>query len=235
MSELDYVDFLVTGELEVTGRLIDASNATLFGKIALDGREMSVIYKPVSGERPLWDFEDGTLAKRERAAFLLSELAGFGVVPATVLREGPFGLGAVQRWIEIDEALDLISFGRSSHEKLRAMALFDAIVNNTDRKFGHILVTTGEEVFGCDHGVTFHTEDKLRTVIWQFAGTPLSESELLQLANLESALDDRNGELADLLTPEELIATKRRISTLLEESAFPYPSAEWPAVPWPPV
>lgn len=235
MKEAEFLAPLTEGELEVTGRLVDASNATLYGKVRSAGFESAVVYKPIAGERPLWDFPSGTLALRERAAFLLSEAIGAQLVPATVLREGPFGSGAVIRWIDIDEEVDLISFGQSENLNLRRMALFDAISNNTDRKFGHILVTAEGAVYGCDHGVTFHSEPKLRTVLWQFAGTAFTDKEfgILELARQWCATPDP--ELAQLLSPDEIVATLARIADLAAAGTFPYPPAEWPAVPWPPV
>lgn len=223
---------MLTGELRITHRLVDASNATLLGEIEGYGK---VIYKPVAGERPLWDFPDGTLAGREVASYLLSEKLGLHLVPETILREGPFGSGMVQRWIEIDADLDLIEFGQSEDSQLRSLALFDAIINNTDRKFGHLLVESSGRLFGCDHGVTFHREEKLRTVLWQFAGLALTESEL---ALLDLALANSN-EIAKILsehvTEVEIEALFSRISKLSEFNAMPMPSEEWPAVPWPPV
>jgi len=223
---------MLTGELRITHRLVDASNATLLGEIEGYGK---VIYKPVAGERPLWDFPDGTLAGREVASFLLSEKLGLHLVPETILREGPFGPGMVQRWIEIDAGLDLIEFGQSEDSQLRSLALFDAIINNTDRKFGHLLVDSSGRLFGCDHGVTFHREEKLRTVLWQFAGLALTESEQ---ALLDSALANSN-EIAKFLsehvTEVEIEALCSRISKLSDLNAMPMPSEEWPAVPWPPV
>jgi len=223
---------LLNGEIEVTHRLVDASNATLLGKIDGIGQ---VIYKPIAGERPLWDFAEGTLAYREVAAFLLSNFLGFNLVPETVLRDGPFGMGAVQRWIDTDPDIDVISFAQSEVNALRSIALFDVIVNNTDRKFGHILPTKTGLVFGCDHGVTFHVEDKLRTVLWQFANKPITDTEhdLLQMALLKR--EEINALLSDLLSREELKALFLRIVNLKEEGCFPLPSQTWPAVPWPPV
>jgi uncharacterized repeat protein (TIGR03843 family) len=172
MSSL--VDAMQSGELSVTGRLVDASNATLYGVIKpIDGAEsdeIRVIYKPVAGERPLWDFPDGNLANREYAAFLISEIAKWNLVPTTILREGPFGPGMVQQWIDIDETVDLALFYSQDQPLLRKLALFDAVINNTDRKIGHLLPTADGKLMGCDHGVTFHHEDKLRTVLWQWAG-----------------------------------------------------------------
>ena len=222
------------GLLRVTGRLVDASNATLYAIADLAGQEMVCIYKPKAGERPLWDFPDGCLAHREYAAYLVSEYLGFNVVPLTVLRDGPYGEGMAQEWITIDESVDLAKFFATDHPGLRAMALFDAIINNTDRKIGHLLPINDDVVFGCDHGVTFHVEDKLRTVLWQWAGDSLTTNEI---EILKKALISLEGELRrqleTLLTTQEIDALAARVQRLLKEGTFPQPNPNWPAVPWP--
>ena len=232
-------DEISQGELEISARLIDASNATLFGKIVLedpkDEVSVAVVYKPILGERPLWDFPDGNLASREVAAYQVSDFAGLHLVPTTVLRDGPFGIGAVQQWIEVPEDYDPIEFGQSSDSRLRLMALFDCIVNNTDRKFGHILLDAEGNLFGCDHGVTFHQEDKLRTVLWQFAGGEFSQVEQRVLLDLRDDFQELRIRLTPLLSEGEIDSLLLRINRLLEEGVFPYPSPQWPAVPWPPV
>lgn len=176
---------LSIGDIKVIGRLIDASNATLMGEIASPNSSIKVIYKPIAGEKPLWDFQDGNLAFREYCAFLVSDLAGFNIVPATILRDGPFGLGMVQQWIEIDRTVDVLEFGQSEDRQLRKLALFDSIINNTDRKYGHLLIDSDKKLFGCDHGVSFHSQNKLRTVIWQFAGQNSLLKKWLYLKELE--------------------------------------------------
>ena len=223
---------LLEGEIAITHRLVDASNATLLGEIDGVGR---VIYKPIAGERPLWDFPDGTLADREVAAYKLSDWAGFHVVPTTVLREGPYGPGMVQIWIETDPEIDLIEFGQRDDRQLRGLSLFDAIINNTDRKFGHLLVDSEGKLFGCDHGVTFHSADKLRTVLWQFAGEPFTEDEKTILRDLLGRFEDLRNLLDEHLTIFEIEALKSRSERLMVAGQFPYPSDEWPSVPWPPV
>ena len=228
----ELVAALASASLEVTGRLVDASNATLLCSLQDELEDLQVIYKPIAGERPLWDFPDGRLAWRERAAYLLSSLAGFNLVPPTLLRDGPFGEGAVQLWIDCDEELDVVEWAQQEHPALRTLTLFDAIINNTDRKFGHILVTTDGQLFGCDHGVSFHQDPKLRTVLWQFSGEAFNEEEISLLHNSLEALT--NDEFGTLLTGAEIVATQERIAQLLVGSAFPFPSGDWPAVPWPP-
>ena len=232
-SEL--LDALRYGDLKVTGRLVDASNATLFGEVQVGEISLNCIYKPVSGERPLWDFPDGTLANRELAAYLISEAMSLNCVPPTLLREGPFGIGMVQLWIDIDDEIDLVDLYRQDLPGLRNLALFDVVVNNTDRKIGHLLPTSDGHIYGCDHGVTFHVDDKLRTVLWQWEQQPLTESELQLIRNLADHLKGELGKsLQELITADELHALKLRVLRLSDEQVFPSPSPDWPAVPWPP-
>ena len=218
-----------TGELEIIGRLVDASNASLLCKLP---NELKVIYKPIAGERPLWDFPDGNLASREVAAFYISEVGEFDVVPKTVLREGPFGIGAIQQWIETSEAADVIAMAQSDDPQIRNLALFDIVINNADRKFGHILITPDGQIFGCDHGVSLHEENKLRTVIWQFAEQKLTSEEIAKLKDLISKIDLNH--LAKFLSAEEIAAFLQRVQGLIEDGRFSSSNPNWPAVPWPP-
>ena len=228
-------EILQAGTVKVEGRLVDASNATLLTEIELAGEVVRAIYKPISGERPLWDFQSGTLAFRERAAYLISEAMGFHLVPLTILRDGPFGMGAFQIWIEIDESVDLALYFREVNEHLRKVALFDAVINNTDRKIGHLLPSQTGSLFICDHGVTFHEEDKLRTVLWQWSGHPLNEDELETLRKLYLSVENQEiEELGELLSASEIEALLYRIEKLISQSRFPEPNPDWPAVPWPP-
>jgi hypothetical protein len=219
--------------LKIVGRLVDASNATLQAIIEESDPAIKVIYKPIAGEKPLWDFEDGNLASRELAAFIVSDSGGFDVVPFTILRDGPFGLGMVQQWIEIDSNVDIIEFGQSGDKQLKRLALFDAVINNTDRKFGHLLLDNSGKLYGCDHGVAFHKEDKLRTVLWQFAGQDFDQEEIDLLDTLVKI--DWNDKLSNFLTNDEIQALNMRIEKLIHQRKFPKPSPSWPAVPWPPV
>jgi uncharacterized repeat protein (TIGR03843 family) len=234
MATDDKLEILRDGALHISGRLVDASNATLYATSSLNNEELICIYKPIAGERPLWDFSDGCLAHREYAAYLLSNEVGFDLVPLTVLRDGPYGEGMAQEWITIDESIDLAAFFSTDHPSLRSMALFDAIINNTDRKIGHLLPLTFEKIYGCDHGVTFHVDDKLRTVLWQWSQAPFTDEEVKLLAKTDALLA---GELGAMLTPyltqEEIAATQKRISRLILEGRFPEPSPDWPAIPWP--
>jgi uncharacterized repeat protein (TIGR03843 family) len=244
-------------ELVLHGRIMPASNATFLGQIG----EVRVVYKPVSGERPLWDFPHGTLADREVAAYLVSEATGWDVVPLTWLRDGPHGPGMVQVWQEPDpeqEAVTLVPEGRvprgwchvfdgidgqdrpislvhEDSDALRRMAVFDAVVNNADRKGGHVLEMADGHRYGVDHGVTLHAEHKLRTVLWGWAGEPLTDEEVLVLAELRSAVSGPLGDaLAGHLTDREVDALGRRCGRLAEHGVLPLPRGDHPAIPWPP-
>ncbi|SDP90289.1 conserved hypothetical protein [Actinopolyspora xinjiangensis] len=255
------VELLREGRLEVQGRLIEASNATLLCSVEDGDVRAECVYKPVRGERPLWDFPDGTLAGREVASYLLSEAFGWSLVPPTLLREGPHGPGMVQLWVETgpdselvdvrsprdvpsdwltvlharDEKGEPVVLAHSDHEELRRLALFDVVINNADRKGGHVLCTPGGRVLGIDHGVSLNADEKLRTVLWGWLGRGLDTVEVRSLERLRGELD---GELADRLgehiTTKEIQALRERIERLLESGVFPAPSGEWPAIPWPP-
>jgi hypothetical protein len=236
--EQDLVD-LNNGVLTVTGRLVDASNATLYAmcsvKDSSGDREFACIYKPIAGERPLWDFPDGSLANREYLSFLISHWLELHLVPPTILRDGPYGTGMVQKWIEIDPTVDLMDFYQSDHPKLRELALFDLITNNTDRKIGHLIPTADDHLYGCDHGVTFHEDDKLRTVLWQWAGVAYTSDEKALLLKARELFTSAKLEIiSGLITEEEIVATVARIDRALIEGSFILPSPDWPAVPWPP-
>jgi uncharacterized repeat protein (TIGR03843 family) len=229
------LELLRAGTIEVAGRLVGASNATLYCSISADGLTAACVYKPVRGERPLWDFPDGTLADREAAAYAVSAASRWQVVPPTVLRDGPFGAGMVQLWMDGDETVDLTGLVRADRPPLRRMAVFDAVINNADRKGGHLIPMPGGHIYGVDHGVSFHSQDKLRTVLWSWAGDPLPDEAVDVLSELRAQLE---GPLADtlrtLLTRREVLATVHRVDRLLHARCYPEPSDEWPAVPWPP-
>ena len=227
--------FLRDGAIEVEGRLVDASNATLYVSVTHDGSSAHAVYKPIRGERPLWDFPDGTLAFREVAAYEVSVATGWDVVPPTVFRDGPFGDGMVQLWIDVDADVDLVDLVRLDHPALRRMAVFDAVVNNADRKGGHLLPVPGGHVYGCDHGVCFNEEPKLRTVLWGWRGTRFVDEEVTVLESLRDELaGDLGTRLRGLLSGAEVEATYDRVDELLRTCRFPEPSPDWPAVPWPP-
>ena len=235
LDSADALRLLHDGELDVEGRLIDASNATLYCSVALDGVVAACVYKPIAGERPLWDFPDGTLAGREVSAYLVSAATGWDVVPPTVMRDGPFGPGMCQLWIDVDESVDLGVLARSTIEPLRRMAVFDAVINNADRKGGHLLPVPDGHVYGVDHGICFSVEPKLRTLLWRWAGKPLP---VAALEVLEKLGDDLRGDLGEQLhehlTRREVRRTQQRVAELLRTGRHPEPSGDWPALPWPP-
>ena len=234
MAIADKFEAFQNADLIVTGRLVDASNATLFAHVKFNETDLACIYKPIAGERPLWDFVEGCLAHREYAAFCISEFLNLDLVPFTVLRDGPYGAGMVQEWISIDESIELSAFFATDHPRLRSMALFDAIINNTDRKIGHLLPMDDQSVYGCDHGVTFHVDDKLRTVLWQWAGVNFDEKEITILHSALAGLDSKLTEiLRPLITETEISALRERILRLISQGKFPGPNPNWPAVPWP--
>ena len=233
------LELLTSGRITVVGRLLDASNATLYCTVELDGVAADAVYKPVAGERPLWDFPDGTLAGREVAAYAVSAATGWNLVPPTVHRHGPFGPGMCQLWMEVDSTVDLVALSRSDSAILRRMAVLDAVINNADRKGGHLLPTADGAIFGVDHGVCFSVEDKLRTLLWRWRGRPLTGEAIDVLTDLRSRLDpgadsELCAVLATHLTRAEVIATRGRVERLLRTGRHPQPSDDWPAIPWPP-
>jgi uncharacterized repeat protein (TIGR03843 family) len=231
------LSLLRNGELTVEGRLIEASNATLYCAVSQGAVTAACVYKPVSGERPLWDFPDGTLAERELAAYEVSAACGWTIVPPTVYRDGPYGPGMVQLWIDIDEDVDIVALvRRSNSEQLRRIAVFDAVINNADRKGGHLLPTRAGHIYGVDHGVTFNVEEKLRTLLWQWAGQPLTDESIDVLSALRAEVEGPLGDrLHELLTTREVRRTVRRIDHLLAQRCHPWPDEDRPAIPWPPI
>ncbi|WP_022881443.1 SCO1664 family protein [Gryllotalpicola ginsengisoli] len=245
------------GQIELVSRIPSASNAAFFGRVG----DTAVIYKPSAGEKPLWDFPDGDLAQRELAAYLVSEALGWNIVPPTCVRDGPFGPGMVQLWrepgrgrraVELVPRRERMTAGRRrvfdavgdpelpvaiAHEdsaELRRIAVFDVVVNNADRKGGHILEMPDGHRHGVDHGLTFHEDDKLRTVLWGWAGDALRPDELAGVARLRAALTGALGaELAGLLSSAEVEVLDWRCELLLDEARFPEPRIGWHAVPWP--
>ncbi len=243
--------------VSIVERVTEASNATFRALVG----DLAVAYKPVRGERPLWDFPDGTLAGREVAAYAVSEALGWGIVPQTWLGAGPYGPGTLQRWCEPDPesaAVDLVpasapregflvvlegldAQGRAVclvHEDsaaLRRIALFDVVVNNADRKGGHVLTMAGGHRYGIDHGLTFHHEPKMRTVLWGWAGAPLSREEVQDLRSLHEALDGTLAhDLREWLSLVEVDATLARLDQLLTSGSFPTPDGQRSPIPWPP-
>jgi len=291
LTEAQALDRLATGELVIRGRLADASNATLYAVSVGEWGEVACVYKPVSGERPLWDFPDDTLARREVSSYAVSAASGWDVVPPTVFRDGPLGPGSVQLWLarepddaedddgddddggaeefeadDVDEVvlpepgaglIDICSpkrlpagwltvlsaedgrgrpvvLAHADDLRLRRMAVLDVVLNNADRKGGHVLPGWAGSVHGVDHGLTFHCEPKLRTVLWGFAGTRLLAEEREVLSRLAQDLRERLGEvLTDLLSVEEVVATLERVERLLAADRLPRARSGNP-IPWPP-
>jgi hypothetical protein len=234
------LEVLRDGVIAVVGRVIGSTNNAMLVTVACPGddpdRSLDAIYKPTVGERPLDDFPDGTLTRREVAAWHVSEASGWDIVPPTVLRDGPFGEGMVQAYVEPDPSVDLVELITSGDPRLRRMAVLDAAMNNTDRKGGHILpVDGGRHIHGVDHGVCFSPVPKLRTVLWAWRGQALAADELEGLGRVRDGLDgDLAVTLGTLLARAEVRATVRRVDALLESGRFPLPSPTWPAIPWPP-
>ncbi len=223
----------------VQTQLVPSGSNYVFAVVLEDaaGGRSTAIYKPRRGEAPLWDFPDGTLYRRERAAYLVSEALGWRIVPPTVVRDGPHGVGTIQLYIEHQPRASYFTMKGRRDAELRRMAVFDAVVNNADRKGGHCLEGLDGRVWGIDHGLTFHVQNKLRTVIWDYAGQPVDAHLLRELEPLLTKLEreeDGLGELHELLHAREVRALCQRIERLLEEQTFPLPPP-WRPVPWPPL
>jgi len=272
MDDLDdgvIADVLRNGDIEVDARMLDASNVTLVGTASRDGVTVSCVYKPTSGERPLWDFPRGTLARREVATYEVSHVSGWDAVPPTVWRdEGPVGAGMCQLWIENDpkdaeSLVDLfapedvpvgwypvvtgsghdgrpIVLAHADDRRLANLAVLDAMVNNADRKGGHLLVDATDHVYAIDHGLCFHEDTKLRTVLWGWSGSAFSDDQLAVLHRMRdelvggpAAVTGLRNSLESLLSESELNNTLERVETLVAGGHYPTPSDEWPALPWP--
>ena len=242
----DVLTVLQNGTVEIEGLLPWSSNYAFLVR-ACDGPvELGAVYKPERGERPLWDFAQGTLCLRERAAFIVSETLGWRIVPPTVLRDAQHGLGTVQLFIDHDPARHYFTIegDETLRPQLQKIALLDILINNADRKAGHVLIQESEtsdepvKLWGIDHGICFHVDPKLRTVIWEFGGTPipgdLKEDMRALQAKLNSEADDVPVSLGKLLSPTELEALRRRLSRLIDRANFPQPGAGR-HYPWPPV
>jgi hypothetical protein len=226
-------ELLESGEIELLGRMPWSSNATFLVKLERNDAESLAIYKPRKGERPLWDFPRGTLCQREVAAHLVSEALGWGIVPLTILRDGPAGVGMVQRFVDHDPEEHFFTLRERFGDTFRRFALFDVVINNADRKSGHCLRDRSDHVWGIDHGVSFHNAIKLRTVIWDYEGEPIGAADLDGLRRLGERLDgDLGRDLAVLLSSVERRAVEDRLAWLLSEQVFPQPLTEYP-YPWP--
>jgi hypothetical protein len=221
-------------ELELVGRMPWSSNATFLASVGDERGELLAIYKPRQGERPLWDFRTGTLCQREVAAYAVSQAVGWEIVPDTVLRDGPLGIGSVQRFVDHDPEEHYFTLLSEHEAELRRFCAFDIVANNTDRKGGHCLLGEDGHVWGIDHGVTFHEHWKLRTVIWDFAGDKLDAAERAGVECLLHSIDGALGdELAELLSPAEIVATRVRAEHLLERGHFPVADDDYRNFPWP--
>lgn len=242
---------LKRGKLTIRGEFLWGSNFTFFGKVEYEGQTLKTVYKPTRGERPLWDFPVATLARREVAAYVVSEALGWRLVPPTVYRQkGPAGAGSLQLFIEHDPEYHYFSFNETDRQRLRPVVLFDLLVNNADRKAGHVLVDPEQHIWLIDHGICFHEEDKLRTVIWDFIGEPMPEDLCRDLdrfrLNLERPVmkpdqppvkppDRLAAELRKYLNPAEIKALASRAEALLDRRIFPTPQIHQRSIPWPPV
>lgn len=240
-SAFDIQKALQYGDLELKGQFMLGSNYTFLVNVRYEGREISAVYKPLRGEQPLWDFPDNTLARREVAAYLVSEALGFHFVPYTTLREdGPFyGPGTLQQYIEFDPEYHYFTFSDADKARLRPVVLFDLLANNADRKGSHILVEKGtNKLWIIDHGLCFHHEDKLRTVLWDFADEPIPGDLLRCLSafpTLLSASSEFRTSLRDYLSPREVSALASRARSLLNIKRFPTPPRDRRAYPYPPI
>jgi hypothetical protein len=233
----ELAELLGRADLEVVGRMRYASNGTFLVQATAAGVDITAVYKPRRGERPLWDFPDGTLCHREVASYEVSRALGWGIVPVTVLRDdGPLGPGAVQRFVEHDPEEHYFTLVAQHPDRFREFAVFDILANNTDRKGGHCLHDEVNDVIvGIDHGLTFHPMWKLRTVIWDFAGEPLTPEVTDAVCRLDRDLVNGpiGARLADLLSPPELAALSTRATDLLRDGHFPHPDPGYHSVPWP--
>ena len=227
------------GEFNLQGQFLSGSNYTFLSKLTYQDICFQVVYKPIRGEQPLWDFPHGSLARREVAAFLISEALNWDLVPPTILRKnGPLGPGSLQQYIDHDPNDHYFNYEDKDRQRLRPVALFDLILNNADRKGGHILRGTGDHIWLIDHGLCFHSEDKLRTVIWDFSGETIPKELIADLANLEQQLKEGEklySELVKYLRASEVSAMLGRITRLREGECFPAPPASRRSYPWPPV
>lgn len=228
---------LSEGDIELHGLLPWSSNYTFLVTVSDGELEAAAVYKPCRGERPLWDFPEGTLAMREVAAYVVSEALGWGLVPPTVLRDGPHGTGMVQLYMNVDHEQHYFTFGERHVEEAKRIAVFDALINNADRKAGHVLEDSQGQVWAIDHGVCFSTEPKLRSVIWDFAGQPIATDIMDDLRGLRDQMDEHTEffkVIRRLLDPEEIGALRRRLDRLIARRKFPLPGSER-HYPWPPI
>jgi uncharacterized repeat protein (TIGR03843 family) len=231
---------LLNGKMQVHGQFLAGSNYTFLADISYEEVVLKAVYKPVRGEQPLWDFPNGSLAKREVAAYVVSEELGWSLVPPTVYRrKGSMGAGSLQEYIEHNADLHYFNFDEATRQRLRPVALFDLVANNADRKGGHILLDSVNHLLLIDHGICFHVEDKLRTVVWDFAGEEIPSDLLSDLCRLIADLEQGSSllrhDLGDLLAEDEIEAVLDRTRHLATSGRFPYPQSTRRSYPWPPV
>ncbi|MFZ3070868.1 MAG: SCO1664 family protein [Anaerolineaceae bacterium] len=239
MDKATILQVLSQGQVTLLGQFTHSSNFTFLVACALDGVEVRAVYKPARGQVPLWDFESASLPRREAAAYLLSEQTGWDLVPPTVYRTRglPASAGSLQLYIEHDPDAHYFNLGESERESLKPMVVFDLVVNNADRKGGHVLKDRKGRLWGIDHALCFHAENKLRTVIWDFAGQPIPEELLKALEKLSSGLEEPplSQLLGKWLSREEIRATRERCLALLQSGCFPQPESDRWMIPWPPL
>ena len=221
------------GDLELKGQFTLGSNYTFLVEVTYQDQTFPAVYKPTQGEQPLWDFEENTLALREVAAYLVSEALGFHIVPFTMLREdGPYGRGSLQQFIEHDPNYHYFTFSEEDKAKLQPVVLFDLLSNNADRKGGHVfLEIETDELYAIDHGICFHEDDKLRTVLWDFGGQPIPDDLIARLTLNPSLLAD----LEPYLSPNEITALQSRADSIIKAGTFPIQPQDRRAIPWPPL
>lgn len=237
-DEVALIEVLEEGQIKMEGLVPWGSNYTFLVQVERNGYCLDAIYKPSQGERPLWDFAHGSLGLRERAAFLVSDLLGWQMVPPTVLRDGPHGFGSLQLFVNHDPKVHYLALGGKFGDQTRAIALFDIIINNADRKSGHVLLGNGNRLWAIDHGICFHSEYKLRSVIWDYAGEPIPDHLFADLVSLKNGLEKRSAiealELESLLSESELAAMMKRLDKLIKLKSFPEPGPgrhyPWPLV-----
>jgi uncharacterized repeat protein (TIGR03843 family) len=240
-SDVDIVETLKAGEITVKGEFLWGSNYTFLVDVELEGRLLKGVYKPTRGERPLWDFPAASLARREAAAYVVSEALGWALVPPTVYRRhAPIGPGSLQLYIDHDPEYHYFTFSEMDLQRLRPVALFDLVVNNADRKGSHVLVDPDDHIWLIDHGICFHVEDKIRTVIWDFAGEPFPGDLCSGLDTFRQKFESLNGERSELetrlktyLSPAEIKAIAQRVDRLLDVGRFPAPNPYRRPYPWP--
>jgi uncharacterized repeat protein (TIGR03843 family) len=227
---------LLEGDVELVGQILSSSNVIFLIRVTGDDAQTLAVYKPYRGERPLWDFPQGTLCMREVAAYVVSRALGWPLIPPTVLRDGPHGIGAVQLFIDADPQATYFSLCEKRQADLFPVALFDVLVNNADRKGGHLLLDARERIWAIDNALTFHTEPKLRTVVWDFAGETIPGAYQADLRGLQGQLIDKGPlreTLTQLLAEEEIAALDARLAVLLESPILPHPDSQRRQVPWP--